>query len=250
MYLNMMILNQGKELNMIGGNLDIQTVLKYFSRIATLLLVLPIHESAHGLMAKWLGDDTAQRQGRISLNPFVHLDPLGSLLMVLGGFGWAKPVEVNPMRFKNYRAGYALTALAGPVSNLLASFVSALAFAIIMCFKSGQRAYIRLLTEQYDTMSCVLLLLQFLIIVNIGLALFNLIPVPPLDGFNILRAFTPEKFDRWIYQHQREINFCFFALLILMNVIPSAYSPLAIASEHLYVIMMKAVMWIPDVFGA
>lgn len=245
-----MILHKRKDINMIGGTLDIQTFLKYFSRIATLLLVLPLHESAHGLMAKWLGDDTAQRQGRISLNPFVHLDPLGSILMILGGFGWAKPVEVNPLRFRHYRAGYALTALAGPVSNLLASFVSALAFAVILCFRSGQMAYLRLITNQYDTMSCLLLLLQFLIIVNIGLALFNLIPVPPLDGFNILRAFTPEKFDRWVYQHQREINYVFFALFFLINVVPSKYSPLAIASEYLYGLMMKAVLWIPDVFGA
>ncbi len=244
-----MILHQRKEIKMLGGNLDIQTVLKYFSRIATLLLVLPIHESAHGLMAKWLGDDTAQRQGRISLNPFVHLDPLGSMLMIIGGFGWAKPVEVNPMRFRNYRAGYALTALAGPVSNLLASFAAALALAIMLCFKSGQEAYLRLFANQFNTMSCVMLLLQFLVIVNIGLALFNLIPVPPLDGFNILRAFTPEKFDRWVYQHQREINMVFFALLILMNVIPSEYSPLSRASYYLYEVMMKAVMWIPDTFG-
>lgn len=241
-----MILYRRKDINM---NLDIQTFLKYFARIATLLLVLPLHESAHGLMAKWLGDDTAQRQGRISLNPFVHLDPLGSILMVLGGFGWAKPVEVNPMRFKHYRAGYALTALAGPVSNLLASFVSALAFAIILCFRSGKAAFYRLLDNQYDTMSCLLLLLQFLVVVNIGLALFNLIPVPPLDGFNILRAFTPEKFDRWVYQHQREINYVFFTLFILINVIPTQYSPLAIASDYLYRLMMKAVLWIPDTFS-
>ncbi len=245
-----MIMHRRKDLNMIGGNLDIQTFLKYFARIATLLLVLPLHESAHGLMAKWLGDDTAQRQGRISLNPFVHLDPFGSILMVLGGFGWAKPVEVNPTRFKNYRAGYAMTALAGPVSNLLASFVSALAFAIILCFRSGQEAYIRLITNQLDTMSCLLMLLQFLIIVNIGLALFNLIPVPPLDGFNILRAFIPEKCDRWVYQHQREITYVFFALFLLMNFVPTQYSPLARASEYLYRLMMKAVLWIPDTFGA
>ena len=230
-------------------NLDMHTFLMYFSRIATILLVIPIHESAHGLMAKWLGDDTALRQGRISLNPFVHLDPLGTILMIVGGFGWAKPVQVNPLRFKKYRAGFAMTALAGPVSNLIFSFLAALAYEIILCFDSGKRGLVSLYYEQYNTMSCVLLLLQFLIIVNIGLALFNLIPVPPLDGFNILRAFTPEKFDRWIYQHQREINYTFMIILITINLIPSRYSPLYHATMALYNLVMKSVRWIPNVFG-
>ena len=231
------------------GSLDIETFLKYFSRIATILLVIPIHESAHGLMAKWLGDDTAQRQGRISLNPFVHLDPMGTILMILGGFGWAKPVEVNPLRFKRYRAGFALTALAGPVSNLIFSFLAALTYAILLSTESGINAFIRLCYRQYDTYSCVLLLLQFLVVVNIGLALFNLIPVPPLDGFNILRAFTPEKFDRWIYQHQREINYIFMTVLIVINIIPTEYSPLARGAESLYGVMMRAVFALVNLFG-
>ena len=231
------------------GSLDIETFLKYFSRIATILLVIPIHESAHGLMAKWLGDDTAQRQGRISLNPFVHLDPMGTILMILGGFGWAKPVEVNPLRFKRYRAGFALTALAGPVSNLIFSFLAALTYAILLSTESGINAFIRLCYRQYDTYSCVLLLLQFLVVVNIGLALFNLIPVPPLDGFNILRAFTPEKFDRWIYQHQREINYIFMTALIVINIVPTEYSPLARGAEALYGVMMRAVFALVNLFG-
>ena len=231
------------------GSLDIETFLKYFSRIATILLVIPIHESAHGLMAKWLGDDTAQRQGRISLNPFVHLDPMGTILMILGGFGWAKPVEINPLRFKRYRAGFALTALAGPVSNLIFSFLAALTYAILLSTESGINAFIRLCYRQYDTYSCVLLLLQFLVVVNIGLALFNLIPVPPLDGFNILRAFTPEKFDRWIYQHQREINYIFMTVLIVINIIPTEYSPLARGAEALYGVMMRAVFALVNLFG-
>lgn len=235
----------GKDINM-----DITVVLKYFARAATLLLVMPIHESAHGLMAKWLGDDTAERQGRITLNPFAHLDPLGAILMVVCGFGWAKPVEVNPTRFKKYRRGYALTALAGPVSNLIASFIAALAFAIIISFKKGQIAYYELLVGHYGTLPCVLLLLQFLVYVNIGLAVFNLIPIPPLDGFNILRAFTPAKFDRWVYQHQRELNYGFFVLVIALYFIPAKYSPLDIAADFLYECIMKAVMWIPQVINA
>ena len=233
---------------MLNG-IDIETFMKYFARVVTLLLVIPIHESAHGLMAKWLGDDTALRQGRISLNPFVHLDALGSILMIFGGFGWAKPVEVNPLRFKRYRAGFALTALAGPASNLIAAFVAALAYAITLCTTEGKLALYRLYCNQFDTFSCVLLLLQFLIMINIGLALFNLIPVPPLDGFNILRAFTPEKFDRWMFQHQSEMNYIFIGFIVLINFIPDAFSPLSIAADFLYSLMMRAVMWIPETFS-
>ena len=108
--------------------MDITVFIKYFSRIITMLLVLPLHESAHALVAKWFGDDTAERQGRISLNPLAHLDPFGGLLMVLTGFGWAKPVPINPLRMKKYRAGISLTALAGPVSNLLAAFVAGIVY--------------------------------------------------------------------------------------------------------------------------
>ena len=111
--------------------MNIETFLKYFSRVITLLLVIPLHEAAHGLVAKWLGDATAERQGRITLTPFAHLDPIGSLLMIFTGFGWAKPVPVNPVRMKKYRAGFALTALAGPVSNLLAAFVAGLIYGFM-----------------------------------------------------------------------------------------------------------------------
>ena len=238
----------GKDFHMFGS-LDIETFLKYFSRIVTLLLVIPIHESAHGLVAKWLGDDTALRQGRISLNPFVHIDPFGAILMITGGFGWAKPVQVNPLRFKKYRAGFALTALAGPVSNLIAAFLSGLALAIILSTEKGVVAWVSTFGKQFTTLGCVTLLLYYLFYINIGLAIFNLIPIPPLDGYNILRAFTPEKFDRWIFQHQREINYAFFVLLILISVIPGERSPLNIATQKVGALLWKAVAWIPNKFG-
>jgi Zn-dependent protease len=230
---------------MFSGNFDITLFLRYFARIVTLLLVIPVHESAHALMAKWLGDDTAMRQGRISLNPFVHIDPLGAILMIVGGFGWAKPVPVNPVRMKHYPSGFALTALAGPVSNLIAAFLSALAFAIIVSTEKGVNAFYEQFSGSSSTLYCVILLLEFLFQVNVGLAVFNLIPVPPLDGFNILRAFTPEKFDRWVYQHQREINFTFFALLIIINIVPTRFSPLYHVTSALCDLLWKTVSWIP-----
>lgn len=224
--------------------MDITVFIKYFSRIITMLLVLPLHESAHALVAKWFGDDTAERQGRISLNPIAHLDPFGGLLMVLTGFGWAKPVPINPLRMKKYRAGISLTALAGPVSNLLAAFVAGIAYNIIICTKSGLMA---LVSSEVTTMSCVLLLLSFLFQVNVGLAVFNLIPIPPLDGYNVLSYFTSEKVDRWFYRHQREVTFAFIVVILGLSYIPSAHNPLYIVTDFVSNALWKAVSWIPRV---
>jgi Zn-dependent protease len=224
--------------------MDITVFIKYFSRIITMLLVLPLHESAHALVAKWFGDDTAERQGRISLNPLAHLDPFGGLLMVLTGFGWAKPVPINPLRMKKYRAGISLTALAGPVSNLLAAFVAGIAYNIIICTKSGLMA---LVSSEVTTMSCVLLLLSFLFQVNVGLAVFNLIPIPPLDGYNVLSYFTSEKVDRWFYRHQREVTFAFIVIILGLSYIPSAHNPLYIVTDFVSNALWKAVSWIPRV---
>ncbi len=224
--------------------MDITVFIKYFSRIITMLLVLPLHESAHALVAKWFGDDTAERQGRISLNPLAHLDPFGGLLMVLTGFGWAKPVPINPLRMKKYRAGISLTALAGPVSNLLAAFVAGIAYNIIICTKSGLMA---LVSSEVTTMSCVLLLLSFLFQVNVGLAVFNLIPIPPLDGYNVLSYFTSEKVDRWFYRHQREVTFAFIVIILGLSYIPSAHNPLYIVTDFVSDTLWKAVSWIPRV---
>ena len=209
-----------------------------------MLLVLPLHESAHALVAKWFGDDTAERQGRISLNPLAHLDPFGGLLMVLTGFGWAKPVPINPLRMKKYRAGISLTALADPVSNLLAAFVAGIAYNIIICTKSGLMA---LVSSEVTTMSCVLLLLSFLFQVNVGLAVFNLIPIPPLDGYNVLSYFTSEKVDRWFYRHQREVTFAFIVVILGLSYIPSAHNPLYIVTDFVSNALWKAVSWIPRV---
>ncbi len=224
--------------------MDITVFIKYFSRIITMLLVLPLHESAHALVAKWFGDDTAERQGRISLNPLAHLDPFGGLLMVLTGFGWAKPVPINPLRMKKYRAGISLTALAGPVSNLLAAFVAGIAYNIIICTKSG---LVALVSSEVTTMSCVLLLLSFLFQVNVGLAVFNLIPIPPLDGYNVLSYFTSEKVDRWFYRHQREVTFAFIVIILGLSYIPSAHNPLYIVTDFVSNALWKAVSWIPRV---
>ena len=222
--------------------MNIETFLSFFARVLTLLLVIPIHESAHALVAKWFGDDTAERAGRISLNPMDHIHPIGSLLMVLTGFGWANPVPINPVKMKKYRAGIALTALAGPVSNILAAFVAGLAYAILLCTEKG---YVAAISTAVTPMSCVIILLQYLFSVNIGLAIFNLIPIPPLDGYNVLSYFTPSKVDRWFHQHQREVSMVFFITIIGISYLPARINPLHYAHSFVADLLWDCVKWIP-----
>lgn len=229
--------------------MNVEHFIKYFARAATLLLVLPLHESAHAFVAKRFGDDTAERQGRISLSPFVHLDPIGSLLMLLTGFGWAKPVEVNPARMRNPRGGMAVTALAGPVSNLIAAFLAGLVKACILTTESGMDAYREyFLRDHVTTTFCVMLLMEFLMIVNIGLAIFNLIPIPPLDGFNVMRYFANNKFERWVFIHYREIQMGFLAFILILNldIIPHKYNLLYIAQDKVYDGMWHILVKIPE----
>jgi Zn-dependent protease len=229
--------------------MDIELFLKYFARAVTLLLVLPLHEAAHALTAKLFGDDTAERQGRITLSPFAHIDPLGAFLMFFTGFGWAKPVPINPVRMKKMRAGVAVTALAGPVSNLVAAFAAGLVRALILCTDNGVNAvYDYVMYDRVTTTYCVLLLMQFLMVVNIGLAIFNLIPIPPLDGFNVMSYFTNQKVDRWFYRHSREIQMGFLVLIIILNmeIIPHKYNLLYIAQDKTYDGMWKLLYKIPE----
>lgn len=230
--------------------MDIEIFLKYFARAATLLLVLPLHEAAHAGVARLLGDDTAQRQGRLTINPFAHLDLVGSVLIMLTGFGWAKPVPVNPMRMKKYRAGFALTALAGPVSNLIAAIVAAFIHEGICATEAGYNSYFEFyINDNITPLFCAAVLMEFLVAVNVGLALFNLIPLPPLDGFNVLRYFTSEKFDRWFYLHQREIQLGFLIFLVAFSSIDSRYNPLYYLTDAVEDFVWWLTSWIPTYRG-
>ena len=206
------------------GTDSLYFLLSLASRALVFLLVIPVHESAHAWVAHKLGDDTAYKQGRISLNPFVHLDLFGCVLMLLTGFGWAKPVPVNPSNMKNPRKGFALTALAGPLSNLLAAFVAALAFRIISVTGIGMSDPGTLAVEEVDKMYYVLLILEFFVEINVSLAAFNLIPLPPLDGFNIVTQIFDLSKKPWYYN---VINYGSWILLalVIFNIIDIVISP-------------------------
>lgn len=157
--------------------------------VLALLIAITVHEFSHALAAHYLGDDTARRQGRLSLNPLVHLDPLGTLMLFIVGLGWGKPVPVDPYRLRGGRSGMARVALAGPASNIVvASLVALPVKAGLLAWHSPLR-YAPLAQMQLDWVLADIL--GYVIFFNILLAIFNLIPVFPLDGFNIAAGLLP-----------------------------------------------------------
>lgn len=162
--------------------------------IATLfiiVLVLPFHEFAHGFVANKFGDPTARLSGRLTFNPLASVDPMGAVCLLLFGFGWARPVPVDPRYFKNARTGMALTALAGPVANLIAGLLGAILFFALGIF-----------VPRSVPMNYVLSFLNYYVLINAILAVFNLVPIPPLDGSKILASFLSDRARYAFYQYQ------------------------------------------------
>lgn len=176
------------------------------------LISLSVHETAHGYVAYKLGDPTAHNMGRLTLNPLKHLDPIGFLCMILGGFGWAKPVPINARNFKNPRKGMAISAVAGPISNLLLAMLFALVYEILyaflkdLFFTSAMTYYVALFSLQFFSLAAYM---------NVALAVFNMIPIPPFDGSRFIYVVLPPKFYFGIMKYERYIAFALFALLIL-----------------------------------
>ncbi len=171
---------------------------------------LSVHEFAHGYAAYKMGDSTAKYMGRLNLNPSSHLDPIGALCLFFFGFGWAKPVPINPNNFRRGRlkSGMVITSLAGPLANLIVAFVSLLFLYILSAFDINAEGVMLQLIRVVST------LLYILVSMNISLAVFNLIPIPPLDGSKILNALLPGRIYFRIMQYER---YGFLILIILIN---------------------------------
>ncbi len=209
-------------LSNLWAALDFGSLLDMVLRLAAVLLCLTVHETCHGLAAYALGDPTARRAHRLSLNPLRHIDWFGLLMMFAAGFGWAKPVPVNPNYFKKPKQGMALTALAGPVSNFLLALLTLLA-ARIFCDVAAYS----------ETNQRILDFLLMVAVLSIGLGLFNLVPIPPLDGSKVLFAVLPDRAYDQLMRYERYGMLVLFTL-VFFDVGSSALS--------------NAIQWVFDLF--
>ena len=186
----------------IVSNMSTEMIIySFISTMIVLLICLPVHEFAHAFMAYKMGDRTAKNQGRLTLNPFAHLDPIGSLIIFIAGFGWAKPVPVNMYNLRNKKRDMAIIALAGPVSNLIVSFL----FVVL-----AQLVY---MMGDTDTIFVTAFILIIAAAINIYLAVFNLLPIPPLDGSRILNMLLPNHMYYKIMQYE---NYIFIIVIFLV----------------------------------
>lgn len=187
-----------------AGNLSFwQLLLLLFSYVVLILVMLPVHELAHAFVAYKLGDDTARWHGRLTINPFAHLDLFGTLMLFLCGFGYARPVPVNPRNFQNPKRDMALVALAGPISNVLMAAVSLLLHRVVLALTSS--VVVIVISE--------IVLVWTFASINLGLAVFNLLPIPPLDGSRIFGAILPA---RWAFTMERYEQYIRIGLFVAL----------------------------------
>ncbi len=215
----------------IMNGLTADDIIKYGVKLMIIFLVVPIHEYAHAWAAHKLGDETPVYQGRLTLNPIKHIDPLGAICLFVAGFGWGKPVEVNPLRFKWYRKGNALCAAAGPISNLIVGLIGMVIYKFTLYASWANSS---------EALSWVAVIFSYFTAINVGLAVFNLIPIPPLDGSKIFAYFIGPKWDGFMYRNQTAIRIAFVLLIIS----PVLNRPLSWIQGIMFTVMDKLTFFV------
>ena len=201
---------------LLNGLLGVDVLGMYLLRALVMLIVIPFHEAAHALVSWLLGDPTAKNAGRLSLNPLRHFDPMGALCMVVAGVGWARPVGIRPDRFRSPKVGMAVSAAAGPLSNLLLAWVSMIVYKLLP-----------VLFGWYSVPAVLDQFLWYMISMNISLGMFNLIPLPPFDGSRIALLFLPQKYYFKAMQYERYIMIA----VLLLAVFGVLDTPLSLAAN-------------------
>ena len=238
-----------------------QTILKYGVKLLIIFMCLPVHEFAHAWSARKLGDTTQDYKGRLTLNPLAHLDPFGAICLFLTGFGWAKPVEVNSRLFKNFKRDMAITAAAGPISNVVLALFGAILWKIVLCCYwanaglsisdissveggIGSAVYYQL-NAGNDALFWLQFILWYFTRINLGLAVFNLIPIPPLDGSKVLMFFLPNKANFKLYEYQMYIYIGFIVLMFsgILDV------PLGFLQNGVFAFINLLTAWVPSLMG-
>jgi Zn-dependent protease len=203
----LLVLNQMGLLDLTGGGLGFGQLTSRLPFFVALILAITVHEFSHGLVATFFGDDLPRRVGRLTLNPLKHLDPIGTLMILVGPIGWGRPMPINPAAMRNPNLGWALSSLAGPVSNVLAASVMVLLITYIPGILEGS----------------VVPYVRAFISINVLLAVFNLLPVPPLDGFGFVFGLSPRPIKIALLQLQQFGPIILLAVLFLAQPLLNAY---------------------------
>lgn len=217
--------------------MQLEDILDYLYIIPAALIAIILHELAHGLVSSWLGDPTPRETGRLTLNPLKHLDPIGALCLVFFHFGWAKPVVINPSYYKNKKIGMTLVALAGPIMNFIITIISFIIIGITFAIQYNNNLGYNVVFEIiYNFFS-------YLAILNIGLGVFNLIPIPPLDGSKAIGVILPKGAYEEYMGYQKYGTFFMMGIMLVIYILSffNIESPILKITESIYTFFMEII---------